>query len=304
LNSSPTHTPYDGSATPFTIGLKPLDLADWIEVDGKLPAYLEEKERHYAAHPERVFAAEPGTEKAASEVLELLAAHLTTRFPELYAREGDRILISGPKRSIDLADSTQHPLKMASLLVQEDLVLMRKGEDGWRLAAASLCFPSSWSLREKFGRPLPEVHRPVPGLGRGTRMETLIERIFDNMKVGQPVQRMNWSLQENDELHRPLSHNARVDRADRGGERANADQIFIRVERQTLRKLPRSGDILFTIRIHADPVAALASHPDRAAIAASFAAQLESLDAAQAGYKGLAAMRGPMVAALKTLAAS
>jgi hypothetical protein len=135
-------------------------------------------------------------------------------------------------------------------------------------------------------------------------METLIERIFDNMKIDQPVQRMNWSLQENDELHRPLSHNARVDRAERGGERANAEEIFIRVERQTLRKLPRSGDILFTIRIHVDPVSALASHPERAAIAASFAAQLESLNAAQAGYKGLAAMRGPMIAALKTLAAS
>jgi hypothetical protein len=45
------------------------------------------------------------------------------------------------------------PLKAAALLVQEDLILMRKGEDGWRLAAGSLCFPSSWTLTEKFGRP-------------------------------------------------------------------------------------------------------------------------------------------------------
>ena len=62
-------------------------------------------------------------------------------------------------------------------------MLMRRGEDGWRLAAASLCFPSSWSLEEKFGRPLQDIHTPVPGFGRGTRTADIIHRIFDNLAV-------------------------------------------------------------------------------------------------------------------------
>mgnify|MGYP000846223527 CR=1 FL=1 len=44
-----------------------------------------------------------------------------------------------------------------------------EGEGGWRLAAGSLCFPSSWSLVEKFGKPLQDIHAPVPGFGPGTR---------------------------------------------------------------------------------------------------------------------------------------
>ena len=32
----PRHTPYDGSVKPFTIGLRPLDPAEWIEVDDRL----------------------------------------------------------------------------------------------------------------------------------------------------------------------------------------------------------------------------------------------------------------------------
>ena len=56
----PTHTPYDGSAKPFTIGLKPLDLAEWIELDAHFEAYLAEKRRLYAAIPEKVFVAEDG----------------------------------------------------------------------------------------------------------------------------------------------------------------------------------------------------------------------------------------------------
>ena len=90
---------------------------------------------------------------------------------------------------------------------------MRRGEDGWRLAAASLCFPSSWSLEEKFGKPLQDIHTPVPGFGRGTRTADIIHRIFDNLAVAQPVERLNWSLQAGADLYQPLSNAARIDRA-------------------------------------------------------------------------------------------
>ena len=33
MTVSPTHTPYDGTSRPFTIGLKPLDPENWIEID-------------------------------------------------------------------------------------------------------------------------------------------------------------------------------------------------------------------------------------------------------------------------------
>ena len=38
------HTPYDGSRKPFSIGLQPVDLADWFLPDRLLVAYLDEKE--------------------------------------------------------------------------------------------------------------------------------------------------------------------------------------------------------------------------------------------------------------------
>ena len=74
------------------------------------------------------------------------------------------------------------------------------------------------------------------------------------------------------------------------------------VERQTLRKLPVSRDILFTIRIHLDPLKVLAGHPDRATLAASFAAQLEALDEPQLDYKGLTSDRDRLVAFLADMA--
>lgn len=304
--TDPAHTPYDGSATPFTIGLRPLETHAWIEVDERLGAFLAEKERHFAERFDAVFRAEEGTREAQAEVLEALADHLPHRFPDIYRREADAVAIAGTDRRVGLDAGAGMPLLAASRLVQEDLVLMRKGENGWRLAAASLCFPSSWSLAEKFGRPLTDIHIPVPGFGPGTRNATLIDRIFDKLQVDRPVQRLNWSLQEDARLHHPRSKSMRDETTKASGATylgpEPAAAAFIRVERQTLRRMPRSGDILFTIRIHLDAMRVLATHADRRRLAASFADQLAALDGDQLAYKGLAEDRDRLVADLRSLA--
>jgi hypothetical protein len=306
VNHLPIHTPYDGSSKLFQIGLKQLDLVNWIEVDDKFDFQLAEKRRIYTEYADKVFVAEPGTEEAQAEVLALLAEHLPARFPERYRQDGERLIVVGHPELEGLMESPLPPLHKASLLVQEDLILMRRGEDGWRLAAGSLCFPSSWLLTEKFGRLMSGIHEPVPGFGPGTRNAGLIDRMFDRLQVGQPVERFNWSIQSGDALYHPLSDVERIDRATgrpiRFPDVEAAARAFIRVERQTLRKLPVAGDILFTIRIHLDPMSTLKSRPDRATLAASFAEQLLALDEDQLDYKGLTADRDRLVEALRRMA--
>lgn len=300
----PTHTPYDGSSKLFTIGLKPLELDKWIEVDGHLIDHLAEKRRLYAEIPDKVFVEENGTRDAQGEVRDLIEAHLLATFPDTYRRTSEGIgVIGAGGNSADLFSDA--PLVAASLLVQEDLILMRRDDSGWRLAAGSLCFPSSWLLVEKFGRPLQEIHAPVPGFGPGTRPAELINRMFDGLQ-GQAVERFNWSIQADDALYHPLSNVERIDRATNRPSRFPDGDVnahaFIRVERQTLRKLPVSRDILFTIRIHLDPLKVLARHPDRATLAASFAEQLLALDEAQLDYKGMTADRDRLIVLLNHMA--
>lgn len=282
-------TPYDGTSAPFTIGLKPLDLDDWIEVDDTFNAQLGEKRRLYAAIPDKVLVEEAATRDAQQELLDLITAHMAAHFPE--------------KPGLTAAEKNLPPLHAASLLVQEDLILMRQGETGWRLAAGSLCFPSSWTLTEKFGLPIHSIHQPVPGFGEGSRNNQLITRMFD--RLHQPVQRYNWSIQASNALYHPLSNAGREERTEAARPRFGdnpAASAFIRVERQTLRKLPVSGDIVFTIRIYLDPLGWLRRHPERATIAASFAGQLMALDQAQLDYKGFTADRDRLVATLNLIA--
>ncbi|MGX5801721.1 heme-dependent oxidative N-demethylase family protein [Bradyrhizobium sp. Arg314] len=303
----PTHTPYDGSSKLFTIGLKPLEFDRWIEVDEFLLPHLAEKQRLCTEIPQKVFVEEDGTRDAQREVLDLLIAHLEAAHPGTHRRADAEPV--GFEGAIDRLPPglREAPLAKASLLVQEDLILMRRDERGWRLAAGSLCFPSSWSLQEKFGKPLQEIHEPVPGFGPGTRPAELINRMFDGLQ-GQAVERFNWSIQADDALYHPLSNIERIDRATSRPSRFPDGDVnahaFIRVERQTLRKLPASHDILFTIRIHLDPLKVLIRHPDRATLAASFAEQLTALDQQQLDYKGLTADRDRLVAFLDRMARS
>jgi dimethylamine monooxygenase subunit A len=258
------HTPYDGSSKPFTIGLKALDIREWLDVDHHFETYIAEKRRLYAEQTANVLVAEAGTEDAQNEVLEFIAAATG----KTSAAEGEHL----------------SPLAQAGLLVQEDLVLMRYSPHGWRLVAASLCFPSAWNLHEKFGKPMHEIHQPVPGFGEGTRNAGLIDRMFDNLRVEQPVIRWNWSLYGDDKLYHPASDNQMKNRF---GEGKIEGRVFMRLERQTLRKLPRSGDILFTIRIYNDPLEVLESHKAGPALARSVMDQLSAMSEEQLGYKGL-----------------
>jgi hypothetical protein len=292
------HTPYDGSSRLFQIALKPLDRAAWIDVDEKLPDYLAEKKRLHATRPDEVFAAEPDTEAAQAEVLELLASYLPEQFPDVYARQGNWMAIDAYGR-VRLDAPGVPPLRIAASLVQEDLVLMRRGPAAWRLAAASLSFPSSWALRDKIGRPIEEVHGPVPGFGAGTRNAELIARMFDHLRPAVPVIRWNWSFYADDGLFHPETASPATRRF---GEGDMAEGVFLRLERQTLRRLAESGDIVFTIRIHVDPLAALEREAEAPRLAAAIAEQIASLSEEQLAYKGLTAERERLLARFRRIA--
>ncbi len=291
------HTPYDGSAKPFTIGLQQLDLRNWIDIDNSLPQYLDEKQRLTAEEYANIVVSEAGSERAQQEVLELLSAHICERFPEVYRRTDTSMQVLPAKRQIDLNNRSITTLHTAASLVQEDLILMSKGETGWRLVAASLCFPSAWSLLEKFGKPMHEIHRPVPGFGRGTRNAELIERMFDNLRIDRPVVRWNWSLYGDNRLYHPESGNKGKRRF---GESVQPENINLRLERQTLRKLPLTQDILFTIRIYIDPLHTLDTHPEGTTLKQSIAEQIAGLSPAEIAYKGLTDERERLLTHLKS----
>jgi len=290
VNAPPRYAPYAGGEAGFRIGLQPLDPADWIEPDDAAAAQFANKARLMRERPGDVVAALPESAAAADEALARLAAYLPARFPDLYRRRGDAMEVRAAGWTVDLADPALPAIARAGLLVQEDLCLMQgDGAGGWRLTAASLCAPSAWRLADKLGQAMPGIHAPVPLYG-----ETLsgrVDRIFTHLRDGAPVWRLNWSVMSDPALFQPGGHDRSAERL-AGLTRASAGtRLVLRVERQTLTRLPESGAILFTIKTHIDPLAAIAGRPD---LIEGLARAVREMPRDMAAYKALDPIRGPL----------
>ncbi|WP_434055411.1 MAG: DUF3445 domain-containing protein [Roseibium sp.] len=287
------HRPYDGSTRPFTVGLKPIGEETWLEPDQFLDAHLAEKERLFAQDLRAVFRAEEDTCAAQREVLDLVTDNLMRFHPLTHRVEAGSATVIGTGRRI--AFGQEPALLTASKLVQEDLVIMREGPDGYRLVAASVCFPSSWRLSEKIGRSMSGIHEGVPDFN-GARMGQVVGRLFENLATDQLVCRFNWSIYPDDNLHHPIPEGIAFAVTEE-----SLARLFLRVERQTLRRLPKSGDIVFTIRIHHDPLAKLAEQEDRKRIASDLRSQLMDLTADQLDYKGMIRARDEIAETLERM---
>lgn len=290
--TGPKYTPYVSTPNPFVIGLTALDPSRWIEPDADLDTFLAEKDRLRSEHFEAVFQAIEGSEPGQQECLDLIAGHLLDRHRAIYRREGSAILFGG--RSVDL-DAGLPALITAGSLVQDDLVVLSKRDTGWHVVAGYVAFPSSWSLEEKIGLPMEGVHHHVPGFAGGTRNAAMINRIFDNLQPDLPAVRMNWSIYPEGDLFWPPARGARLE-----GRPFTPQSNFIRVERQTLRRLPKTGDIVFTIRIYSDPIGVLQKMPD-GGVAGKLADRLEGLSPDQLAYKGMVSKRDALVSFLRSI---
>ena len=181
-----------------------------------------------------------------------------------------------------------HPLDVAGRLVQEDLCLMDREEPGdeYRLVAASLCFPSRWRLADKIGRPLSEIHQPVPHYAE--QLNSATNSLFDRLTPERPIWRLNWSLLDDPALYQPTGHSA-------PSQATPPEQLWLRIERQTLRRLPDTRAVLFTIRIHISPLTDLVDLRDREQLAVA----LSGLPETMLRYKSMAGFAQEIVAWLR-----
>jgi len=132
-----------------------------------------------------------------------------------------------------------HPLRSLGLLVQEDFCILQKpqGSDEHVLTGAVLCFPSSWTLADKLGKPLLRIHAPVASYD--AQMGARVQRMFDAIRPEQPLWRANLLRYTNPALYQPRPEFAPKDKRDDGD--------FVRSERQCLLRLPLSRAVVFSI---------------------------------------------------------
>lgn len=229
-----TRLSYDPTTPRPLPGIAPMDPADWIIVDDAYAGQMEERRKLLAERRDTVLALDPQARPAAQELLNAVLADLAARADHVVT-EGQVQRPDGVTVTLDRDD----PMGTLGHLVQQDLCIMERRGDEHVLTAAVLCFPASWTLEEKFMRPLTGIHVPVDSYDDS--MARRVQRLFDGVQVGRPLWRFNALWYADPTLHQPRRE------ADRRPERGAEDARYLRTERQSLLRLPQTGAVVFGI---------------------------------------------------------
>ena len=249
--SLPIHQPYENGKGGVEIGLKPIENIAWLELDDLFAKEIELKKKLYKEKRNQVLMTPPDSISLQQEVLELVLDHLKTFHGNTYNLDKKKIENIKSRDVFHFKDFA-NPIELASLLVQEDLIVMKPTKKTFSLESASLCAPTRWSLREKFGQTLSQIHSGVPGYKE--KIDSRVIKIFTNLPDEKIFERFNWSIFDSPELFQPAQSKSLV-------EIKNLDpkNLYLRVERQTIRRLHKSRSILFTVRVHVDKITSVLS---------------------------------------------
>jgi hypothetical protein len=237
--------PPEGGNYRLALGLKVLAERDWIEIDHHYKRDLTEKARLLQEHRSQVFQTLPGSEVAQAEAFQCLRAHLIAHHPDRFSAidGGVRNLLTGN----DVIPDPHSPLLDVARLIQEDMTLLRPSPEGFRLVAGLVAFPTRWDLSVKMGKVLADIHGPVPGYAE--KLARPMDRLFSGLTEDRMLWRTNYSLLDDPAMFQPGGHFKTGAGVDLTAENIGGE-LWFRVERQTVRRLPDSETVVFTVRIH------------------------------------------------------
>jgi hypothetical protein len=191
-----------------------------------------------------------------------------------------------------IKETSQLCVHLGELWEPDFLLLKPNGADDFVLLGGCVCFPSSWRLDEKIGRPLHFIHGAVPELN--AQLGRSIASVLRGLKTGSAWLRHNWGLTRSTELNQHPSRTLpRLDAS------VAFDEVWLRVEHQALVALPNSGGVLFGLRIALHPLAEVnADETARKRLTHALQTMPENI----AAYKGIATARGKLLELLGDVA--
>jgi hypothetical protein len=244
------------------------------------------------------------------EVLELVALDLARHHPEHFQLQRSdenwrwQNHLTGRTTDFrfgDCATLPMEPLDWIGRQAQEDFVLL-SDDDGAAFVGGQLCFANGWAIADRLGKSFLEIHVRTPH----TTMPSVEAgaKFLQTLKVGRSFWRMSWNFKLSNQMdmttqHKPAYKADFALRAPKLTVEDVGDAVFIRIERQTFTRLPRSGGILFGIHTYNSAVADEAADPRRAYLILSV---LRGAPREVKDYKAITPIEGPLVSFLEARA--
>ena len=169
------------------------------------------------------------------------------------------------------------PLEMLLENVSEDFAITLKNQETgeYEFRAGIICSSLGWNVASKIGKSLKQIHEPIPDYKEkmSMSMDRLalfphpvypdcadLHRYFSKMLTNTPIQRGSWGLEYLQPLYMP-PNDSHAEHRNWQNPDLKLEDIFIRVDWQTLRRLPLSGAIVFNFKALFTPLTEVADEP-------------------------------------------
>lgn len=181
----------------------------------------------------------------------------------------------------------EDPMVISARLVQDDLAIMIEKEDGEpHLLAGALLLAGFWRLEDKFGMSIADIHTSGDVPHYMDKLHRGISNFFRRIQPDEPHNRNNYFLQVDDNLAWSTSIGSEDSETvtwNTAEKNKAIEHHYFRSERQSLRRLPRSGAVVFTIRTYFEPITKIANEPY---VPGRLASGIRSWDEGVGAYKG------------------
>ncbi|QFZ26288.1 hypothetical protein EJF18_20187 [Clavispora lusitaniae] len=254
----------------ITMGIRNMEWDSWIELDNEWMKFHQEKLDRLKEKGDEVHGTYPEARDAAFELLDEFWSYLPNRYPTLFRQldSGLENLLTGERfifRNCNRDEIKEDPMVMAALMVQDDLAIMVEGSDGvYYLKAGAIILPGFWRFKDKVGMPLHAIHTSGDVPKYQEKLHGGMAKFFTRLTCDKPVIRNNYFIQTDSDLGWSSSigdEKSEVVGWNTAKPAVKPEQLYYRSERQSLRRLPKTGAVVFTIRTYFVPMAELVEEP-------------------------------------------
>ncbi|OJD19338.1 hypothetical protein AJ78_00700 [Emergomyces pasteurianus Ep9510] len=243
-----------------TMSLTRMETDWWLELDQDYRSRIAQRKELYLKHGKAVLDYLPGSELACKELMEMAVQFLCARYPQYFSLSSEKRHfhngILGTKDDL----KTKHPLVILMDNIPEDFAIMlRDDKTGYYvLCAGVICSALGWNLESKMGLQLHQIHAPIPDYKE--KMQFSMDRYFSKMPTDKPIQRGSWGLEVGQPLFMPRGDPHELHRLSQNPS-LSLSECNMRVDWQTLRRLPLSSSIVFNFKALFTPVAEFRDEP-------------------------------------------
>ncbi|KAE8440807.1 hypothetical protein EG329_006563 [Mollisiaceae sp. DMI_Dod_QoI] len=232
----------------------------WLEVENTYVATIKERQSLFREYGSKLLDYMPGTELVCKELMEMCLLFYCARYPAYFSLSEDKKTFHNRLLGSTTEIKRFHPLHVLLNNVPEDFaIVLRNEEDGmYYFRAGVICSSLGWNVGTKIGMQLKDIHAPIPDYKE--KMSFSMDRYFSKMPVNAPIQRGSWGLEVGTPLFMPPGHPHEKLREIQNPN-LKIEECNLRVDWQTLRRLPLSGGIVFNFTALFTPMTEFRDEP-------------------------------------------